>query len=140
MRYLHFILSILLGILALSGCGGEEEHDSFQESSEQEANIVFAEESIMFLSEGQFDKATEYFDETMKEDLPAKELENVWSSLEKEFGSFQKQQYQKTEKVSEEYEIVLLEGSFEKGNVIFQVTLDQDEHIAGFYILEPTEN
>lgn len=126
---------LLFFSLFLSACGSGEKHeDEYQESSEAHANIVFAEEFIMFMSEGRFKQATEYYDQTMKEELPAEELEKVWNSLEGEYGDFVSQEYDRTE-IKDEYEILFINGEFENGNVVFQITIDQDEKIAGFYIL-----
>lgn len=128
--YLLIFLTLLL-----SACdGGEAREDEFQESAETHANITFAEELIMFVSEGNYKQATQYFNSTMKEELPAEEIENVWNSLEDQLGKFVKQEYDRTES-KDDYDIIFINGKFEKGDVVFQVTIDQDEKIAGFYIL-----
>jgi hypothetical protein len=121
-----------IAILLIAGCGGgEKQEKQFQESAEKEANVVFAEEFIMFLSEGNYDKAREYLDSTAKEELPASTLENTWVNLTEELGTFVEQHYDTTDKV-EDYDVVYINGVFEKGKVTFQLKLNQDEEIIGF--------
>ncbi|MFD1848455.1 DUF3887 domain-containing protein [Oceanobacillus bengalensis] len=132
----YYILISMFLILFIAGCAddeSEQKEEEFQESAEKDANIVFAEEFVMFLNEGRYEDATEYYDETMKDELPASELEEAWTSLEEQFGSFVSQEYQSTEKL-EGYDVVLINGSFEEQDVVFQITLDQNEKIAGFYV------
>lgn len=133
-NYLVLVLSIIIISLFVSGCGqGEAEQKDFQEAAEKEANTVFAEEFIMFLDEGRYDRATKYFDDTMKKELPANELEKLWDSLESQLGDFKNQSYDSTQKM-DEYDVILINGTFEEDEVIFRITIDQNEKIAGFYL------
>ncbi|WP_068672568.1 DUF3887 domain-containing protein [Oceanobacillus sp. Castelsardo] len=125
---------ILIGILLITGCkSAEKQEEQFQETAEKEANVVFGEEFIMFLSEGNFQKATEYLDSAIKDDLPATKLENKWNKLEEELGNFKKQEYDKTEKI-DDYDVIYINGQFEKGNAYFQIKLNQNEKITSFEI------
>lgn len=133
-KYVVLMLTLIIISLFLSGCGqGEAEQKDFQEAAEKEANIVFAEEFIMFLHEGRYDRATKYFDDTMKKELPANELEKLWTSLEEQLGDYKNQNYDSTQKM-DDYDVILINGIFEEDEVTFRVTIDQNEKIAGFYI------
>ncbi|WP_179151924.1 DUF3887 domain-containing protein [Oceanobacillus senegalensis] len=127
-----FVLASITVLLINTACtAGEEQEDEFQESAETEANVIFTDEFIMFSSEGQFDKAIEYLDESLREELPPSELEEIWNSMEQEYGSFVGKELDSYEQKANE-DTILMNGEFENGNVTFEFTINQNEKITGF--------
>ncbi|RKQ37262.1 DUF3887 domain-containing protein [Oceanobacillus halophilus] len=127
-----WFLTIATAFFLLSGCAdGEDKEEEFQESAEEKANVIFAEEFIMFISEDRYERATEYLDESVKEEYPASELENIWSSFEERLGSFVNQNYESMEKDNDQ-DVITIIGEFEDGEIKFQIAVNQNEKISQF--------
>ena len=60
--------------------------------------VDMAETLVAQMAEGQFDKAVEPFDQTMKRALPAEKLKEVWDGLTKQYGPLQRASETRTEK------------------------------------------
>lgn len=113
---------------------GETEEQATDEHAADDAVVGMAEEFIGQLNEGQYEEATEKFDETMREQLGPEELEELWISLEDQLGELVDYEYDRTETVDGGYEVILINGVFHDADATFQVTVDGNEEIAGFYI------
>lgn len=153
MRKLQWIgLSMLAVMALLSGCNQAEEQEELadenreeeqveeeteeQSSAEGEENellISMAETFINQLNEGKYEEATENFDGTMSELLAAKDLEELWVGLNSQIGDFIDQEYASTEE-ADGHQVVLITGTFNDADVMFQVTFNKNEEIAGFYV------
>ena len=146
---LSFLLIVV--ILFLAGCSGgdtEEPTETPEEGTEQageqttqenessidDETIAAAEKFIEQLSEGQYEEATANFDETMAEQVGAGELQEIWQSLEEQLGKFIASEYSEKEEV-DDYEVILIKGVFNDADITFQVTVNEDLEIAGFYTL-----
>lgn len=140
-----FLLAAAAFVL-LAGCNDAEEpivpaeDDAAQTEDLAEVEVVADEEVIRIaenfieqLTQGQYEEATEKFDETMKEQLTAAELEQLWESLNEQLGEFIDHEYNQTEIVND-YQVVLIDGVFNDADARFQVTIDANKEIAGFYI------
>lgn len=115
---------IVLSLLVLAGCN----------QGEDEAIVGHAETFINQLSSGDYEAATENLDMTMAEQLTADDLEEMWLSLTEQLGEFIDQEYNRIEEV-EEHRVVLITGIFNNIDVTFQVTFNDEEEIAGFYVM-----
>lgn len=111
----------------------ETDEPSTEDNQENDQLIDIAENFIHQLQEGNYDKATEQFDEVMTEQLSPDDLEELWSDLENQMGDFTEQTYDSTGEM-DGYQLVFITGTFENAEVTFQVTFDEHQHIAGFYV------
>lgn len=136
-KWLSLILVIIM-VLAI-GCSQDEGQDKGQGDQDENLNleneiiIDLAETFIDQLSDGDYQEATENFDATMADQIGAEDLEEIWLALEEQLGNFIDQEYSSTEEV-DEYSLVLITGIFNDDNITFQVTFNEDEQIAGFFI------
>lgn len=153
MKKLQVVSFLLIAaILFLAGCSGgkntEEPVETPEEGTEQaeeqtmdenedgtrDEAVVVAEEFIDQLSDGQYEEATENFDKTMAEQVGEEELQEIWGSLEEQLGDFIAFEYEETEEV-ENHEVILIKGVFNDADITFQVTVNENMEIAGFYMV-----
>lgn len=140
---------LILAIFSLAACNqaedtAEDETDSTEqqveeesgekENQEDEESIALAENFIEQLSQGQYEESTDKFDQTMSEQLGAAELQELWESLEVQMGEFIDYEYNKTETIDGGYQVILIHGVFNDADIMFQVTVNDNLEIAGFYI------
>lgn len=130
-------LLALFFCLVLAACTASDEPEADRENGGPvegaEEIIALTEEFISALAKGEFETATQHFDETMKKELPPEKLAQLWADLESQLGPFAEQRYDRTEEQGG-YRLVLMDGSFEQADVVFQVTFDGQNRIAGFFI------
>ncbi|GEM_PF-1276795 len=110
-----------------------EKDETSEENQADEALIDMAITFIDELNEGNYEEATENFDETMNEQVGAADLEEIWTDLNSQLGDFIDQEYNKTEE-ADGYQVVFITGIFNDADVTFQVTFDENEQIAGFFV------
>lgn len=125
-KFLRMVLILFLGAIMLVSCNQTDEPS--------EEVIQKAEMYIHLLAEGKFEEAVEYFDETMKAELPPEALEEIWESLLEQVGDFIDQEFDSTKQTGDGYQLVLIDGLFEATDVTFTVTFDENEQIAGFFM------
>ncbi|MBN6206611.1 DUF3887 domain-containing protein [Ralstonia pickettii] len=153
MKRLQWIgLVMAAALVLLAGCnqdeepadqGTEEQRDeqtasdaedgAAGENQEDEAQIDMAKGFIDQLNEGNYEEATENFDDTMNEQVTAADLEEIWTGLNSQLGDFIDQDYDRTEE-ADGYQVVLITGTFNDADVTFQVTFDENGQIAGFFV------
>ncbi|MHA6252797.1 DUF3887 domain-containing protein [Oceanobacillus sp. CAU 1775] len=140
-----FILLIISSFLILAGCNQTDEtsedvdettieESSGEETAENEEIIQLAEAFIEQLNAGEYQEATAKFDETMSEQFSASELEETWISLNEQLGGFIDKEFNRVEEV-EEYDVILITGIFNDADVTFQISFDDEQQIAGFYVI-----
>jgi hypothetical protein len=96
-------------------------------------------EFVELLVNQQFAKATESFDETMKNQLPPEKLEEIWKSTIDQMGPFEQQIGIRTEKMLE-YDVLLVTCEFEKGNLDIKIVNNDKNQVAGlFFVPTPPE-
>ena len=100
-------------------------------------NMTKATEFVDLLARGSFADAVAQFDETMKSASPPDKLQTLWQALNAQIGKFKKQTGTRIEKVAP-YEIVYVTCEFEKSTVDFKLVFNQNNQIAGMFIV-PTE-
>lgn len=154
MKRLSVMLFVWIGaVLFLAGCTDEEEpiqqapdeengqeeaaenmDDGVTDESQADEEVIgLAESFIEDLSQGEYSQAAEKFDTTMSEQVGENELEELWGSLEEQLGGFIDYEYHRTETV-DGYQVVMINGVFNDADATFQVTVDENHEIAGFYI------
>jgi len=89
-------------------------------------------EFVELLATGQFPAATESFDETMKNALPAEKLQELWESTVSQIGPFKKQLASRTEKQAD-FDIVLVTCQFENGTLDVKVVYNTEKQVAGLF-------
>jgi len=87
---------------------------------------------VELLTSGQFPAATETFDETMKNALPADKLQELWESTVSQMGPFKKQLGARTEKQAD-FDIVLVTCEFEQGTLDVKVVYNTEKQVAGLF-------
>jgi len=74
------------------------------------------------------------FDETMKKELPADKLKEVWNSSIVHVGAFVEQRGTRTEKIMG-YDVVFVTCKFEKSFLDAKVVFDDRKQIAGLFFI-----
>ena len=130
----------------------EEVDESSEESSTEETEdsaegdsdvIALASEMLDAIIAGDYEKATENFDDAMKEQLSPDALKEVWEKqLVGAAGAF-KEKGEAVQKQVEEggktYECVIIKCEFEKMPLFCQVAFDSENKVAGLYF-KPEDN
>jgi hypothetical protein len=98
---------------------------------------TLAKNLVSAMASGEFNKATENFDETMKKALPAEELRAVWSSIIAQSGSFVEQAGVRREKIMQ-YDVIFVTCKFEKGILDVKVVFNDQQQVAGLFFV-PTQ-
>lgn len=89
------------------------------------------------MNAGQFESATQYFDEAMLQALPADRLSAVWQETLERYGALQSTGTAQVEPANG-YTAVIVQAQFERAVVNVRVVFDAQERIAGLFFL-PTE-
>jgi dienelactone hydrolase len=83
---------------------------------------------------GDFEKAVQPFDETMKKAMSADRLKKVWEGVTGQQGSFKEVGGARTEAV-QKYQVVFVTTEFERGKLDTKVVFDADNRIAGLFFV-----
>jgi len=106
--------------------------------AESKEPTILAKEFVELLVEGQFSKATENFDATMKKSLPADKLAETWRSTTGQAGLFKQQLGVREEKFLGS-DIVLVTCEFEKGPLDVKVVYNSERKVSGLWFLPVPE-
>lgn len=101
-----------------------------QEISERKEITQKAIELITNLAKGEFEAATNYFDETMKRVASPEFLKKVWEQLQSQLGPFKEMKGSRVE-TSPSYDFVLVACQFEKEILDARVVFSKSGEIAG---------
>ncbi len=102
-------------------------------------NAATAKEFIDLLSKGEFAKAETHFSDEMKSKLPVEKLEEIWKSLPGQVGKFKGLSKAKaTSMKTENSEVIVIIGEFEKINLDIQMSFNSDGEIQGFFMKPST--
>lgn len=121
---------LLATLVSLAACQTEDASDQAEASSAEEV----AEQFLTHIAEGAYDKAYAQVDDEMEQVIDESDLKDVWTSLEQSVGDHVSLAYDKKEKDGD-YDIVYIDSIFSKEDVTFMVTVDEDNKIAGFFVL-----
>ena len=86
------------------------------------------------MAAGQFDKAVERFDRTMKQALPKEKLKEVWNGVRQQFGLLQRATETRTEK-GRWCDIVFVTCEFPRGKLDTKVVFNSYGKIAGLFFV-----
>jgi uncharacterized protein len=96
--------------------------------------IKSAQDFVDLLAKGDYAAAEEQMDDTMKTALPVSKMDELWSSLQKQAGAFQKQAGYHIDQI-QGYDIVFVTCQFEQTLVDVKVVLDASGKVAGLFFL-----
>jgi dienelactone hydrolase len=106
-----------------------------QESGGEPPTIeTLAKDLVRALASSDYKKATENFDGTMKNALPAEKLKEVWNSLIEQLGSFIEQVGTRRAKIMQ-YDTIFVTCKFERGVLDAKVVFDGNKQIAGLFFV-----
>lgn len=91
-------------------------------------------EFVERLAQGEFEAATQPFNETMKAAAPPAKLREVWAAIQGQMGKFRRVVNSRTEEPSGIYHPVLVTTEFEKSTADFRVTFDAEGRLGGFVL------
>jgi uncharacterized protein len=84
------------------------------------------------MAAGEFDKAVEPFDATMKTALPADKLKKSWDDTVAQYGPLVKAVETRSEKV-QQYDVVYVTCEFQRGTIETKAVFSSDDKIAGLF-------
>jgi dienelactone hydrolase len=94
--------------------------------------VPAAQQFVADLHAGKFDVAENSFDATMKAQLPADKLRDIWATLELQAGAFQQVLGTRTERV-QQYDVVYVTTAFEKQPIDIKVVFNAQGQVAGLF-------
>ncbi len=95
-----------------------------------------AKDLVNSLASGDYKKAVENFDDTMKKALPTDKLKEVWNSLIVSSGSFIEQIGLRKEKILQ-YDVVFVTCKFDKSVLDAKVVFNDKQQVAGLFFVPP---
>lgn len=136
MKRFKWMSLLLVLILLMVGCSQEDEptEQGADDILDNDVIISMAEKFINQLNDGEYEKARENFDATMSAEVDVDGLKGIWESIEAELGDFIAQEYDSTEEI-DGYRVVFINGTFNDSDIKFQVTFNEDNEIAGFFLV-----
>ena len=93
-----------------------------------------AKDLVNLLADGDYAKAVENFDNTMKAALSAEKLQQVWLSLVAQAGPFVEQVGTRKEKILQ-YDVIFVTCKFEKAALDAKVVFNSDKQISGLFFV-----
>lgn len=99
--------------------------------------VSIATEFVDQVSSGQYDKAEEKFDVTMKSALPASQLKAVWTSATLQAGPFVKVAGTRRANV-QGGDVVYVTCQFQKTSADIQIAFNASKQISGLYVVPPS--
>jgi hypothetical protein len=94
--------------------------------------VEVAKTLISQMAAGDFEKAVEPFDQTMRQALPAEKLKQAWKSVASPCGPLQRATKVRTEKAGQ-YEVVYVTCEFQQGTFDTKVVFTGDNKITGLF-------
>ena len=91
---------------------------------------------ITLLSGGEYETATEMFDKTMKSALPKEKLEEIWKTLQAQYGAFKTQGEIRKDRI-QQYDVAYVPCQFEKAALDSKIVFDHEGMIAGLSFVPP---
>jgi hypothetical protein len=125
--------------LKFAGNNVEPAKKASQESGIEPAPIeALAKDLVNAMASGDYKKAVENFDGTMKNALPAEKLQEVWNSLIAQSGPFVEQLGTRREKILL-YDVIFVTCKFENAVLDAKVVFDGNKQIAGLFFVPPPQ-
>lgn len=117
---------IIILVLAMSGVGVKAQA-IFE-------NINLAENFFAQLDSGNYDKAYNFFDASVKDKIKPENLKALWTQVETKLGQFKAVDGMQN-KIKEDFQIVILNLKFADDNQPFQLAFNKENKIAGIFLL-----
>lgn len=95
---------------------------------------TLAKDLVNSLASGDYGKAVENFDSTMKKALPAEKLQEVWNSIIAQAGPFREQLRARKEKILQ-YDVMFVTCKFENSVLDAKVVFNQKKQISGLFFV-----
>ena len=128
-------LIVFAVVWGFKGDGVELAKKAVYESGIEPAPIeTLAKDLVSSLASGDYKKAVENFDGTMKNALPAEKLQQVWSSLIAQSGPFVEQLGTRREKILQ-YDVIFVTCKFENAVLDVKVVFDRSKQTAGLFFV-----
>jgi len=128
------VVAVIWGFKGRTG-GVEPAKKASQESGTETTSIeTLAKDLVNALASGDYKKAVENLDGTMKKALPAEKLQEAWNSLIVQFGPFVEQSGIRRVKILQ-YDVIFVTCKFEKGVLDAKVVFDRNKQIAGLFFV-----
>jgi hypothetical protein len=128
------VIAVIWGFKGRTG-GVEPAEKTTNESGIEPAPIeALAKDLVNAMASGDYKKAVENFDGTMKNALPAEKLQQVWNSLIAQFGPFVEQAGTRREKILL-YDVIFVTCKFENAVLDAKVVFDRNKQIAGLFFV-----
>jgi hypothetical protein len=132
------VVAVIWGFKGRTG-GVEPAKKASQESGTETTSIeTLAKDLVISLASGDYKKAVENFDGTMKNALPAEKLQEVWNSLIAQSGPFVEQLGTRREKILL-YDVIFVTCKFENAVLDAKVVFDGNKQIAGLFFVPPPQ-
>jgi hypothetical protein len=131
-------LIVFAVVRGFAGDNVEPAEKATNESGTEPTSIeTLAKDLVSSLAGGDYKKAVENFDETMKAALPAEKLQQVWNSIIAQSGPFVEQLGTRKEKILL-YDVIFVTCKFENSVLDTKVVFDRNKQIAGLFFV-PSE-
>jgi hypothetical protein len=128
-------LIVVAVIWGFKGDGVELAKKATQESGTETTSIeALAKDLVNAMASGDYKKAVENFDGTMKKALPAEKLQEVWGSIIAQSGPFVEQLGTRREKILL-YDVIFVTCKFENAVLDTKVVFDRNKQIAGLFFV-----
>jgi len=132
-------LIVFAVVSRVTGNNVEPAKEAVQEQGVESASIeTLAKDLVNALASGNYKKATENFNETMRSALPAEKLQQVWNSLIAQSGPFVGQLGTRKEKILQ-YDVIFVTCKFEKAVLDTKVVFDSNKQVAGLFFVPSQE-
>ena len=119
---------IFLSLSFLVGCDIGEE---IMQQTDQAIEI--ASTFVDHLHKGEYAEATQLFDQKFQEELSEEELAEAWQQITEQFGAYIEHEYKEIKSLAQ-YQVIVLESTFAENNILFEISFDENNKIAGFSI------
>ena len=128
------VVAVIWGFKGRTG-GVEPAKKASQESGTETTSIeTLAKDLVNALASGDYKKAVENLDGTMKKALPAEKLQEAWNSLIVQFGPFVEQSGIRRVKILQ-YDVIFVTCKFENAVLDAKVVFDRKKQIAGLFFV-----
>lgn len=156
LKQFAILFSSMLLLMVLAACGNSDsssdadsgnndEDTSTKETSNEEEDTAdnkeitseeasqTAEEFLTLLGKEAFSQSEALLNDMMVNEITAVELEEIWNQLLTDFGEFNGVDFVEEQEIDGYYSFIY-EGAFGEQPVVFNVSIDRNNEIAGFYI------
>ncbi|MGF6376784.1 hypothetical protein M2140_001862 [Clostridiales Family XIII bacterium PM5-7] len=124
-------MMLLLGICV--GCSG----DNLPAGFEKEQVVDQSKSFIRLLTEREYAKCYDQFNDIMKNSMDQKKLENTFNSIFEGLGGFvrfKSESLSQSKSLGVDYAVCVIKCLYENGEATFTISLDKDLQIGGLYI------